>query len=685
MELRLRRVTGFALVAALISTSGLIAADKHKKKTATGMPQMDDSKRALHALNRLTFGARPGEAERVASMGVDKWFEQQLHPEKIDDHALDARLAGFRTLNMDAKTMFQTFPPPQVAKMVEKGRVSVPRDPEKRAVYEAMMAKYDAKQEKKQDAANQNAQANANGQANNNGNDQADQDAIKRQRQQERREARQAEAPTIDRLNSESPDKRYQDILRMSPEERTRVLQALNPEERQAWMSDFTPQQKEEVQALQNPQGVVVGELQQAKILRAAYSERQLEEVMTDFWFNHLNVFIGKNLDRYYVTQYEQQTIRPRALGKFKDLLIATAKSPAMLLYLDNAESIGPHSMAAEGQVRRANYRMRRGPFGIPETVPVQRPQNQQQQKKRAAGLNENYGRELMELHTLGVDGGYTQKDVTEAAKVLTGWTVKQPRDGGSFDFEERRHEPGEKVVLGHKFKENGEKEGLDLLEMLAHHPSTAHFISKKLAIRFVSDDPPESLVRKMADTFLKSDGDIREVLRTMFYAPEFWSPEAYRAKIKTPLEFVISAIRSTGAEVDNAMPLVQTMNRMGMPLYQMQPPTGYSAKNDAWQSTSALLNRINFALALGSNKLPGVKVDTNTMLGSAEPPDAQATVAALEHSLLAGDVSDKTHATIMKQIDGSQVNGGGTAEQRQPNAGMIAALILGSPEFQKR
>jgi uncharacterized protein (DUF1800 family) len=448
-------------------------------------------------------------------------------------------------------------------------------------------------------------------------------------------------------------------------------------------MADFTPRQKEEMQALQNPQGVVVGELQQAKILRAAYSERQLEEVMTDFWFNHFNVFIGKNLDRYYVTQYEYETIRPHALGKFKDLLVATAKSPAMLIYLDNAESIGPHSLAAEGEVRRTRY-VRRGPFNFPVEVTEQRPQNQKN-KKKTPGLNENYGRELMELHTLGVDGGYTQKDVTEVAKVFTGWTVKEPRQGGEFDFIDRRHEPGDKIVLGHKIKEGGEKEGMQVLDMLAHHPSTAHFIAKKLATRFVSDDPPESLVRKMADTFLKSDGDIREVLRTMFNAPEFWTPEAYRAKIKTPLEFVVSAIRSTGADIDNAMPLVQTVNRMGMPLYQMQPPTGYSAKNDAWESTSALLNRINFALALGSGRFPGTKLDANAMLGSNEPPDAQAEVGVLEQALLGGDVSEKTHSTILRQLDDPQVAGRGGNANRPPNAGVIAALILGSPEFQKR
>ncbi|HKD91902.1 MAG TPA: DUF1800 family protein, partial [Terriglobales bacterium] len=303
MKLGQRHLAFFAALAIVISATALIAADKHKPNK-TGIPQMDEGKHALHALNRLTFGPRPGEAERVAAMGVDKWFEQQLHPEKINDQALNARLAGFRTLNMDAKAMFETFPPPQIAKMAENGRVSIPRDPEKRAVYEAMIAKYDERKDKKQDAA-QNAQANPNG----NGDAAVDEEAAKRQRQQEHRELRDEEAPTIARLNSESPDRRYQEILHMSPDDRERVLQALNPEERQAWMNDFTPPQKEEMQALQNPQQVVVSELQQAKILRAAYSERQLEEVMTDFWFNHFNVFIGKNLDRYYVTEYEQETI----------------------------------------------------------------------------------------------------------------------------------------------------------------------------------------------------------------------------------------------------------------------------------------------------------------------------------------------------------------------------------------
>ncbi|MBV8207473.1 MAG: DUF1800 domain-containing protein [Acidobacteria bacterium] len=671
------RLITFAVL--LISTTAVIAGEKQKARNShSGIPQMEQGRRAVHALNRFTFGPRPGEAERVEAMGVDRWFEQQLHPEKIDDHALDARLAGFRTLNMDARALFQTFPPPQVARMVENGRASMPRDPEKRAVYEAMIAKYDERKQNKQDTQNGGAAigpANSSGNGNGAADAAADDDAAKARRQQQRRELRQDEAAAIDRLNSESPDRRYQDILRMSPDERARLLQALNPDERQEWMSEFNPRQKETMQALQNPQAVVVTELQQAKILRAAYSDRQLEEVMTDFWFNHFNVFINKNLDRYYVTEYEYGTIRPHALGKFKELLVATAKSPAMLLYLDNAESVGPHSAAAEGR-QGPRYAMRRGPFGPP--VMVQRPQPQQKNQKKAPGLNENYGRELMELHTLGVDGGYTQKDVTEVAKVFTGWTVKGPRDGGSFDFEERRHEPGDKFVLGHKIKGSGEKEGMEVLEMLARHPSTAHFICKKLAIRFVGDDPPEPLVRRMADRFLKTDGDIREVLRTMFQAPEFWAPEAYRAKIKTPFEFVVSAIRSTGADVQNAMPLVQTLNRMGMPLYQMQPPTGYSAKNEAWESSSALLNRINFSLALGSGHFPGASVDADALFGKNAPPDAPAMVAALEEALLAGDVSAKTHATILKQVEDPQ-----KPDQRQP--GMIAALIVGSPEFQKR
>lgn len=312
--------------------------------------------------------------------------------------------------------------------------------------------------------------------------------------------------------------------------------------------------------------------------------------------------------------------------------------------------------------------------------------QNPQKANKRPSGLNENYAREIMELHTLGVDGGYTQKDVTELAKVLTGWSIQQPQRGGDFTFNERAHEPGSKYVLGHKISENGEKEGMEMLDILAHHPSTARFISKKLAMRFVSDQPPQSLVDRMAETFMKKDGDIREVLRTMFKSPEFWAADAYRAKVKTPLEFVASAVRASGIEVNNAQPLVQTLNRMGMQLYGMQPPTGYSMKADAWVNSSALLNRMNFALQLGSGRLPGITVDQQAVLHGATPQNAADALSVLENSILAGDISAQTHEVIQKQLDDPRISQRRLDDpQKPPNYGAIAGLIMGSPEFQRR
>jgi len=293
----------------------------------------------------------------------------------------------------------------------------------------------------------------------------------------------------------------------------------------------------------------------------------------------------------------------------------------------------------------------------------------------------------LMELHTLSVNGGYSQKDVTELAKVFTGWTIKQPRQGGGFEFNERLHEPGPKYVLGKVIKEHGEKEGEQVLEMLAKSPKTAHFISLKLAQRFVSDDPPPALVDRMAATFLKKDGDIREVLRTLFESPEFWSPEAYRAKVKTPLEFVASAVRASGADVENAMPLVQNLNRMGMPLYGAQPPTGYSMKAETWVNSAALLSRMNFALALGTGRMRGLSFDAGRIMTvSQTPSDRTGALAVLESSLLAGDVSKNTHDTILKQMDDPQLTGVRLDDTaRPPNLGVLAGLLMGSPEFQRR
>lgn len=662
-----RRSLRWTAIVLLLAVPAVLTYAKKKDKAASAQSQMDEQKRAVHALNRLSFGPQPGEVQRVAAMGVDKWIELQLHPEKIDDHAVDARLAPFRTLRMSTKELVENFPPQPLIKAVAEGKERLPKDPEKRAIYQSQLARYQEKQERKHAAA-QPVSTDSTAASEMNPND---------PQAAQRRETKLYADLEAQQLLDLPPDQRMQRILAMSPDEQRDLAKTKN---RDNLMEGMSPQQKETLMALASPEQVISNELMQAKLLRETYSERQLEEVMTDFWLNHFNVFIGKGADRYLLTSYERDVIRPRAMGKFEDLLVATAKSPAMLFYLDNWLSVGPHSRFALGiperPFRRGYYRR----FPPPQRRP-QRPQNRERR-----GLNENYGRELMELHTLGVNGGYTQRDVTEVARVLTGWTIDQPRKGGEFKFEDRMHEPGTKIVLGHKIKEKGEKEGMEVLHILAHHPSTAKFICTKLAQRFVSDDPPPALVNRMAETFLKKDGDIREVLRTMFRSPEFWAADTYRAKVKTPLEFVVSAARATGADIHDATPLVRALNGMGMMPYGMQPPTGYSMKADAWVNSSALLARMNFALSLSSGKVKGIEFDLNSLLGPQPPADAQATVATLESTLLAGDVSRQTHDTILKQLQDPQVAQRRLDDPaRTPNAAAITGLLLGSPEFQRR
>ncbi|MGH9570392.1 MAG: DUF1800 domain-containing protein, partial [Candidatus Angelobacter sp.] len=488
----------------LLSAVLLAARDKkprHSASASASTAAMPGDKRIVHALNRFTFGVRPGDVERVHAMGLDKWFDEQLHPEKINDSALDARLAPLRTLKMSTQEMVEDFPPPQVLRAVENGRMSMPHDPAKRAIYESQIARLQQRQQNKQEDAVKNAgAASANS-------DDMKMDSRSDPRQQQAEDAMYAEVDSLHLLQL-APGDRYDKILKMFPDERLELARKYRGMKTLRLVDGMKPQQQETVEAIINPQIVVGGEISEAKVLRAIYSERQLDEVMTDFWYNHFNVFLGKGPDRYMVTAYERDVIRPHALGKFKDLLLATAKSPAMLFYLDNWQSVGPDSQLALYGPQRREFRRGR-------LAQMRRPQPKA--KNRPSGLNENYAREIMELHTLGVDGGYTQKDVTELAKVLTGWSIDQPRRGGAFKFNERAHEPGTKYVLGHKITEHGEAEGTEMLDILAHHPSTARFISRKLAIRFVSDNPPQSLVDRMAQTFLKKDGDIREVLRTMF------------------------------------------------------------------------------------------------------------------------------------------------------------------------
>ena len=395
----------------------------------------------------------------------------------------------------------------------------------------------------------------------------------------------------------------------------------------------------------------VMVELSAQKIVRAVYSDRQLEEVLTDFWFNHFNVYAGKGQTRVFITEYEREAIRPHVLGRFRDLLGATAKSPAMLFYLDNARSADPR-FAKDVESRLG----RRGRGS----------QAEQLRKNVPTGINENYARELMELHTLGVDGGYTQQDVVNVARAFTGWTIAGPRkaDAGRFLFNPRMHDTGEKVVLGHRIKAGREiQDGEQVLDILASHPSTATFISTALSRRFVADTPPPSLVERVAAVFRQTGGDLRAVTRAILTSPEFLAPESYRAKVKTPFDFVVSALRATGADIRQPVPLERTMRELGMPLYFCQPPTGYKDTAEAWVNTGALINRMNFAVALAANTFRGVVV--SEPLPDRNQPDAETAVDVF----LNGDASDATRATI----------------QRATTSAQVVALALGAPEFQRR
>jgi uncharacterized protein (DUF1800 family) len=686
------RLTRLKFAASVLGL-GLVCAVPHllaKKKDESAPSSADDRQRALHALNRLTFGPRPGDVDQVLAMGVDKWIDLQLHPERIDDSALDARLEPLRTLRMNSREITENFPDPQEINQIMNGKRPMPSDPARRLIYEVQLARLQDRKDRKQEAGNNAVVAGASDNSNNasasgveasarsgemNGVTQRETAAGIQNAPDDgntmmsgRRDQQLDADEEVQQLPGLPPDQRFRTILSMPVSEQISLADSMRGGKGQVFLVGLAPRQKETLLAMNNPGGVVTSELAQAKILRAIYSQRQFEEVMTDFWVNHFNVFMDKGLDRLMITSYERDVIRPHALGKFEDLLVATAKSPAMLFYLDNWLSVGPNSAQALGIPPRGQ-----GPYGG-------RPRPNQ--GKRPSGLNENYGRELLELHTLSVNGGYSQHDVTEVAKVFTGWTIDKPAFGGGFKFEPRMHEPGPKVVLGHKVKESGEREGLEVLHRLATSPRTAHFISLKLAQRFVSDDPPPALVDRMTKTFLKKKGDVREVLLTLFHSPEFWDDASYRAKVKTPFEFVASAARATGADVDDAVPLTRQLNNMGMPLYGAQPPTGYSMKAETWVSSSALLNRMNFALALTNGRIRGVTVDAAQLAGGTAGQDAETTLSTLEACLIAGGVSKQTHDSIAAQIEAPGKN---NAPQRRPAVNVMAGLLLGSPEFQRR
>lgn len=580
---------------------------------------LSKDKAMLHVLNRLTFGPRPGDVERVRQIGLTRWIEQQLRPETIDDTAVERKLSTFETLRMSPKDLM-------LAQLNDTAGI------------------------------------------------------VKKAREIQQRQRKQAAGKAAGKTAAAQPvalNRRQQTALKMIEEagiERQTSIQA-------------------------------VGELQNEKILRALDSNRQLHEVLVDFWSNHFNIDVKKNAARALKVVDEREVIRPHVFGKFRDLLGASAKSPAMLVYLDNANSTREMEMPMRAQARlqqRNNNRLPSNQPGAPEANPAAQP-NAAPTRKRG-GLNENYAREIMELHSLGVDGGYTQKDVTEVARCFTGWSLD--RQNGTFQFRATAHDDGEKEVLGNKIPAGGGiRDGERVLDILASHPSTAKFIARKLSVRLVADEPPASVVEKATQTFTKTKGDLREVVRTIITSPEFVSVGAYRAKIKSPFEYSISAIRAVGGTMlvpnpnqpqerlrlvgDGASSvrgnnrfaargeksLVIWISEMGQPLYSYQAPTGYPEDSREWVSTGALVSRLNYALDLTSNKVFNVIATPTLLLKDVDEHDRDKIMDRLVTHLLGGDVSANTRSTLHRESGGEAF----------VNRVRLTALILGSPEFQRR
>jgi uncharacterized protein (DUF1800 family) len=621
-----------------VSTS---AKDKKPKPDPIlkGLPvtELSADEAILHALNRLAYGPRPGDVVRVRKMGLAKWIDQQLNPNSIDDKAIDARLETYPTLRMSSTSLIAEYPQPkQVEKKAEKSA-------------QAQQSRSDA------------------GAA-----------TVAKDRDDAARPAAATE-PEDSAASAPMKEVSMKDIPSQSANVATPGADGGG--KRGANLSvDPNVVPRAIADDSKRPQRVVE-ELAMAKVTRAIYSQRQVAQIMDDFWFNHFNVFAGKGEDRYYLTSYERDVIQPHEMGKFKDLLTATAKSPAMLFYLDNFLSADPNAAQRLAAQRAMRQQMRYGRHSRPRP---QRPPGQQKKNKR--GLNENYGRELMELHTLGVEGGYTQKDVTEVARCFTGWTIEKPRETPQFKFDDRLHDPDPKIVLGKKIHAGGMKDGEEVIDLLAKNPNTARFISTKLARRFVSDTPPPALVARMAKEFQSSDGDIRAVLKIMIYSPEFWTRDAYRAKIKTPFELVVSTARALGTDVDTPMPLVQWTGRIGEPLYQCQPPTGYSDKADAWVNTGALLNRLNYSLALAGNKVRGSRSDTAALFGVDASAEAKSALDRAVQIFLGGQTGPNTVATLEQQLDNPQIVQAKLDDPvKHVDLGVVAGLVLGVPEFQRR
>jgi len=657
----------FTLLALISPVFALNVRAQRMRRVSKGLTE---NQKVLHVLNRLGFGAKPGDVEMVGSMGVKRYIESQLNPNYIDDSAIASVLNNFEILDMETSEIFAKYPNPgALIRMLEgNGR--------------------------RGNAAARNRQNN---------------DAMKN-------------------------DENAQEKRRSERRERRRKLIDLY--------------QKYDLK----PANQIMTQVQSSRILRATYSKRQLEEVMVDFWSNHFNVYSRKAATRWYIPSYERDVIRKHALGNFRDLVLGTAKHPAMLFYLDNFQSVSPNAGNNRNRKRlqramkngRLNPRIRqrlknRGLTDkeIDERIKQIKSGGNRRNKR---GINENYARELMELHTLGVDGGYTQEDIKEVAKAFTGWTIFDPRgnrkiagntilgrqdrqsmrqarqygisantESGTFIFANRLHDKGEKTVLGHKINAGGMNDGLEVIDILVSHPSTAKFIAKKLAVKFVNDKPSEGLINRVAKAFQKSNGDIKTTLRALFYDKEFFAKENYRAKIKTPFELMVSSLRALNTQTKGSNGLIALLNRMGEPLYGYQAPTGYPDTAADWVNTGALLERMNFAVALASNRIP----QTNVNLKPFEASDQRGVLDKAIDRILSGEINPQTKSTLVKQLaqplpqvtlaetsesnemrDNSMRNNrrrgrNRRARLRQPRGNpeifKVVGLLLGSPDFQRQ